>query len=126
MAEPTVSDLLRDLGDSSRDLIKKEIRLAKAEVLESVTVARSGVIWLGAALVLALMALVALPIALILALDVVLQPWAAALIVAGALLACAGILALVGAKRLKRTNPVPERALESVREDVEWVKHQLS
>lgn len=126
MAEPTVSELLRDLGDSSRELIKKEIRLAKAEVMESVTVARTGAVWLAVALVPALMALVSLPIALIFALNKMLQPWAAALIASGILLVLAGILALIGVKKLKKTHPVPERALASVREDVEWVKHRLS
>lgn len=126
MAEPTVSELLRDLGDSSRELIKKELQLAKAEVLESVQTARGGATWLGAALVPALMALMALTAALVLLVSRVLAPWAAALVVTGGLFLLAGVLAFVGVRKLKRTQPIPERALAAVREDVEWVRHRLS
>jgi len=51
--------------------------------------------------------------------------WAAALIVAGAYLAIAGVLALLGRSKVQAgTPPVPEQAIESSKEDFEWTKHR--
>jgi hypothetical protein len=53
------------------------------------------------------------------------EPWIAALIVGVVLLAGAGVLALLGRKQVNRaTPPKPERAMESVQDDVEHVKRR--
>ena len=59
----------------------------------------------------------------ILALDLVLPAWLAALIVAVVLLAAAGVVALAGKKQVpRRRRPTPERAIEGVKEDIATVK----
>lgn len=69
----------------------------------------------------------ALIAAAILLLGTAIEPWLAALIVAGALLAVAGGLALLGRKQVDRaTPPKPERAMDSVQRDVEHVKERAS
>jgi len=61
--------------------------------------------------------------AAIIALAGVLRPWLAALIIGAALFAAAGIAALAGKSQLKKaTPPVPSRASESVKADVEQIK----
>ena len=53
------------------------------------------------------------------------QPWLAALIVGAALLAIAGVAALMGKGRIKQaTPPVPAEAVESVKADVEEIKER--
>ena len=60
---------------------------------------------------------------MILALSEVVDGWLAALIVTVAYLAVAGGLALVGRKKAEEaTPPAPERAKESVKEDVAVIK----
>jgi hypothetical protein len=55
----------------------------------------------------------------IVALALVLDTWLAALIVGAALVAVGGLLALMGRSRMKQVAPpVPERALQSVRQDI--------
>lgn len=52
--------------------------------------------------------------------------WIAALIVTGAYVAIAGILALIGKQRVSEaTPPVPEQTTETLKEDVQWAKTQL-
>jgi hypothetical protein len=59
----------------------------------------------------------------ILAISGVLAAWLAALIVGAALLAVAGVAALIGKGRLQRaTPPVPEEAVSSIKTDVEEIK----
>jgi Putative Actinobacterial Holin-X, holin superfamily III len=77
----------------------------------------------GGAGLLALFAVGALTACLILALATAVAPWLAALIVAVAYGAIAGVLALTGKTNVqKATPPVPEQATESVKEDVRWAK----
>src|SRR4051812_32703208 len=77
----------------------------------------------GAAGVVALAALGALTAFFILLLDGAVPNWAAALIVAAVYGTIAGVLALQGRNKVKEaTPPVPEQAVESVKEDVQWAK----
>ena len=50
--------------------------------------------------------------------------WLAALIVGVVVLVVGGVLAWVGYKRLKTVNPLPERTIDTLREDVEWLHNQ--
>jgi hypothetical protein len=53
------------------------------------------------------------------------EPWVSALIVGVVLLAAAGVLALLGRSQVEHaTPPKPERAMESVQQDVEHVKER--
>ena len=68
-------------------------------------------------------AFAALTATFILALAEAVAPWLAALIVTVVYGAIAGVLALQGKNKVQEaTPPVPERAVDSSKEDVEWVK----
>ena len=72
---------------------------------------------------IALFGLGALVAAAIAALALVVAVWAAALIVGGAVLVLAGVLALVGVGQMKRaTPPVQKQAIASTKRDIETVK----
>ena len=61
--------------------------------------------------------------ALVMLLATAVEPWLAGLIVAAALFALAGVLALTGKSQVARaTPPAPEQAIESVQTDVETIK----
>ena len=65
----------------------------------------------------------ALTACFILALNLAVAGWAAALIVAGAYALIAGGLVLTGKSNLQKgTPPAPQQAVESTKEDVAWVK----
>ena len=48
--------------------------------------------------------------------------WLAALIVAVVYAAIAGVLAMRGKKEIDEATPVPEQAIDSTKEDVQWAK----
>ncbi|MDX6645605.1 MAG: hypothetical protein QOK40_1332 [Miltoncostaeaceae bacterium] len=121
-----VGELLRQLSQETSTLVRQEVALAKAELAEKGKRAGVGAGLVGAAAVLGLAALGALVAFLILVLAEAMAAWGAALIVTLALAALAGALALAGKKKIQQaTPPVPEQAVESVKEDVELVKSQI-
>jgi hypothetical protein len=61
---------------------------------------------------------------LVLVLDTFMPSWAAALIVGLVYLGIAAFLAKRGQTALKQLTPVPEQTIETVKEDVEWLKNQ--
>jgi uncharacterized membrane protein YqjE len=121
--EPTIGALVHDLSQQLPDLIRSELRLAQAEVTEKGKRAGLGLGMFSVAGLLAHFGVAVLITTAILALDLVLPAWLAALIVAVILLAAGGIVALAGKKQVAQASPpVPERAIEGVKEDIATVK----
>jgi dipeptide/tripeptide permease len=71
-----------------------------------------------------LYAVAALLAAIVLGLAEVMPAWLAALIVAVLLFAAAGILAVLGRKKVKQVRLVPDEALRSVKADIDEVKER--
>jgi hypothetical protein len=121
----STSELLRELSQQTGDLVRKEMELAKAELREKGKAAGLAGGMFGGAGLVALYAVGALTAAATLALAIVMDAWLAALIVGVGYLAVAGVLALTGRKKVEQaTPPVPEQAIESSKEDVEWTKQR--
>lgn len=62
--EVGLPDLVRNLTDDSKRLVKDEVRLAKLEAKESVKTAGKGMLWMGLAFGVGIVMLIALTIAL--------------------------------------------------------------
>ena len=123
MRERPIGELLVSFASDTTDLLSKEIELARAEVGAQVKRAESGAGLFGVAAALGLAGLGALTACAVIALALTLDAWLAALIVGGALIVVAGIFGLAGRARLRAvTSPVPERALQSVRDDISAVQ----
>jgi uncharacterized membrane protein YqjE len=121
----STAGLLRQLSQQTGDLVRQEMELAKAELRDKGKAAGLGAGMFGGAGLVALYAVGALTACAILALAIVVDAWLAALIVGVAYAALAGILAMTGKKKVEQaTPPVPEQAIESTKEDVEWTKQR--
>ena len=121
----STSELMRDLSQQTGDLVRKEMELAKAELTKKGKAAGIAGGMFGGAGVVALYGVGALTAAAILGLAIVLDAWLAALLGGVGYLAVAGVLALTGKKKVEQaTPPVPEQAIESSKEDVEWTKQR--
>jgi hypothetical protein len=117
------SELMRELTDQTSALVRKEIALAKVEITEKGKKAGVGAGMFGAAALFGAGAFAAITACAILALATFLDAWLAALIVAVVYLAIAGVLAMRGKKQVNEaTPPLPQRAVDSTKEDLEWVK----
>lgn len=125
MRERPVGELLKLLSDQTTTLVRKELELAKAELTDKGKQAGAGAGMFGAAGLLAVFAVAAITTALIVAIDSAVTLWLAAVIVAALYAAVAGALAVRGRSQLKAaTPPMPEQAIESSKEDVQWAKDQ--
>jgi uncharacterized membrane protein YqjE len=121
----STAELLRQLSQQTGDLVRHEMELAKAELREKAKAAGLGAGIFGGAGLLALYAVGALTACAILVLATLVDAWLAALIVGAGYAALAGVLALIGRKKVEQaTPPVPEQAIESSKEDVEWTKQR--
>ena len=121
--DPSLAELMRRLSDQSTLLVRQELDLAKAELVQKGKQAGLGAGMFGGAAVFGLYAVGALTAALILALSLAVVGWLAALIVTVLYAAIAGVLSLVGRSKVRQgVPPVPERAVESVKEDVQAAK----
>jgi Putative Actinobacterial Holin-X, holin superfamily III len=125
MSDQPVADLLKQLSEQTSTLVRQEMDLAKAELTVKGKQAGVGAGMFGAAGMVGLYAVGALTACLILALSTAVAGWLAALIVTVVYGAIAGGLALMGRNKVQEgVPPVPERTIESVKEDVEWTKQR--
>ncbi|MFF6807045.1 phage holin family protein [Streptomyces sp. NPDC012616] len=119
----SVGALVHRASQQLSELVRGEMRLAQAEMVEKgKRYGKGGGLFGGAGLfgVLTLQALIAAAIA---GLAVPLPVWAAALIVTGVLAVITAVLALTGRKQVGRAAPpMPERTVESVKADVSEIK----
>jgi hypothetical protein len=114
-----VQDVMRDVGE----VVRGEVRLAKAEMGEKVSQAgKSGVMFGGAALC-GVMGFGALVFAAIVGLTMFVSTGVSATIVGVLLLCVAGAMFLAGRAKLKDITPTPERTVQTLKDDVEWAKH---
>ena len=120
----TVSDVLHDILQNLQEMVRSEIRLAKVEIREEAKRAISSGVWIATGAVSAASALMFLLWTLAYALATRMPLWAATLVVAVVMAGVASVLIMGGLRRAKRVQPMPERMIESVKENIEWMKQQ--
>ena len=119
----STAELVKDLSREVSELVRQEIALARAEMMQKGRKAGRGAGMLSGAAVLALAAVGGSMATLILVLDLVMPAWLAALIVTAAYAAVAAVLGLRGKEEISEAGPpAPEQTVESVKEDVQWAK----
>jgi len=123
-AERSLSDVLQDIIRDVQEIVRSEVRLAKTEIRDEVGKATNSALLLGAGTVTAIFAVFFLLLTIVYALSLVMASWAAALIVGAVLAVLAGGMATAGIKRFKQIQAAPGRAMESMKENVEWARQQ--
>ena len=124
VVERSISSLLKDIVGNLQQIIRAEVRLAKVEVAGEMTKARQAIVLLALGGLFAAMALAFLLLGAVYLLAQVVQPWAAAVLVAFGAGAIGGALVAFGARQLKRVSLPPARTVTSVQENIQWAKAQ--
>jgi hypothetical protein len=121
----SIGDLFSELANETALLIRQEIALAKAELIQKASRVglNIGFLVLGGAIAYA--ALLAFLAALIILLANVVPWWAAALIVAVAVGIVAAVLISKALTALKKTDIAPRQTVETLKEDAQWAKQQM-
>jgi Flp pilus assembly protein TadB len=112
--------LIADVPTLIVQLFRDELESLKLELTKKVKGIAIGAALFAVAAVFAFLAVIILLFAAVVAIAQVLPMWAAALIVAGALLLVVLVLVLIGMTQVKRGNP--GKTAESVKRDVNTIK----
>lgn len=124
--ERPLGELFSDLVNETTTLVRNEVALAKVEITQKASkVGRNiGSLVVGGAIAYA--ALLALGAAAIMLLSVAMPGWVAALIVGLIVAGVAWLLISKAITELKRTDLTPQETVDSVKEDAQWIKDQIS
>lgn len=124
--EPSAASLVGGILADLQTLVREEIALARQETMEELgKIKTAGIALATAGAVLAVGGLL-----LVLALagglaDLLNWPaWAGYAIVGVLLAVVGGILIATAQKRIKSIHPIPEKTVETVKENVEWLKER--
>jgi hypothetical protein len=126
--DASVSALLSGIVGDAQDLVRKEIALARQEIREELTAAKTAATAL--ALAGAVLAVGGLFLLVTLALglaDLLNWPAWAGFGIVGLVFGIAGAILLSSARqKMQQINPVPERTVETMKENIEWIKDRTT
>ncbi len=124
--DPSLGTLFSELSTDLSTLVRQEIELARTETTEKVnTAARSaGALVAGGLVAYAGVIVVLIGVAILL--GELMPLWLATLIVGLVVLVIGAIMAISGKNKLANLNIVPEKTVETLKEDARWAKEQVS
>ena len=125
-SDRSIAALFTDLVNQISSLVRQEVALFKAELLEKLGLIGKGIGAVVAGALVAFSGWLALVAAAVLGLAIVVSPWLAALIVGLVLTGIGGALLYFGKSRLDADALAMRRTLGSLREDQAWVREQIS
>ena len=129
----SIGSLLKELRDETTTLFRQEIALAKTEMSEKASAAgkNAASIGVGAAILMAGALVLLLGVSALLYWILVkmgvshyVAGWLAPMIVGGVTAAIGYSFVQKGVTALKRITPVPEKTVESIKEDKQWLQNQ--
>lgn len=126
-SERTLGTIIKDLTADLSMLFRSEIALLKLELKEAAAKLGTGSALLAAAAFLALIGLAFLFVTITLGLVALGVPaWLSALIVTIVLFVAAGVLAMMGKKKLESVEFVPIEAIEHIKTDIDVIKNDVA
>ena len=125
--ERSLGTIIKDLTADLSNLFRSEIALLKFELKDSASKFGGGAALMAAALFLGLFGLAFLFVTITLGLVALGVPaWLSSLIVTVVLLAAAGILAMMGKKKLQGVNFVPSSSIDHIKGDLDSLKADVA
>ncbi len=122
----SLPDLVSGIVDDIRTLIGQEMALGRAEVTQQINKTKRAVIAVSAGIGAGAVGVLFLLLLVVHAIHEGggLPLWASYLIVGGVLVIIGCILFFVGKRQASEVNLVPRQTIESIRENVQWIKDQ--
>jgi uncharacterized membrane protein YqjE len=115
-------ELIGELAGQLVGLARDEVALARRELEHKLKTVQSAAAVVAIGAIVALIATLSVCAAVIIALAEYVGPWQSALIVGLILGMAAGVTILIGVSRFKRTGLRPEKTIETLEENKEWLK----
>ena len=120
----SLTEVLKDIVGNIQEIIRSEVKLAKSEIGDQVIKAWAAARLLLAGAVLGLYALGLVLLGVVYAVALAMPAWAAALCVGGTVAIISAAVIGVGRARLKTVHAAPRRTIQTIEENVEWIKRQ--
>lgn len=121
-ASRSIADVLQDILGNVQTIVRAEVTLARTELLDDASRAVASLAWLVAGAACAMLATTFLLWTIAYALARVWPMWAATLAVAVVLAVGCGVLIRSGLRRFKRLDFKPEHTVDSMKENVAWIR----
>jgi nitrate/nitrite transporter NarK len=121
--DTSIGQLISDISDDLSQLFRQEVALAKAEIQVEAKKAGAAAGMLGGAGFAGYLAVVLLSFAVVFGLANVMDAGWAALIVAIVWAVIGAVLYANGRRKLRTVSPVPQRTVQTLKEDAQWLKN---
>jgi hypothetical protein len=124
--ERSLGELFSELAAETGTLVRQEVALAQAEVTAKATRVGKNVGYLAVGGAVGYAAMLSILTGVVLGLSYFMPAWIAAVLV-GLLVGAVAFFVISSAlEELKNTNLKPEESVESIKEDAQWLKNQVS
>lgn len=124
--ERSLGQLFSQLSQDVSTLFRQEVRLAKVEMSQKASEAGRQAGFIAAGGFVAYAGFLVLLAALILGISEFMAAWLAALIVGIVVAGMGYFLVQKGMNDLKNMNPAPEKTIQTIKEDGQWLKQQVT
>lgn len=123
---PSIAQLLGGIVEDAQLLVRREVDLAKQEVTNEINKVKQGATSLGIGIGLAAVGGIMLTLMIVYLLHEVagLSLWLSYLIVGAVLGGVGAFLLMQGINRMKQVDPIPRETVETVKEDIAWIREQ--
>ncbi len=123
--DPSLGDLFTELASETGTLIRQEVSLAQAEITQKATKAGKNIGFLAVGGAVAYIAALAFTAAVILLLAQFIPAWLSALLVGAVIGILAYFMVTSALTELRKTEPLPQNSIESLKEDAKWLKNEI-
>ena len=121
----SLGELFSDLSQQTAELIRQEMRLAKAELSDKLSDVGKHVAMIAAAAVFGVAALLTVTAGIVLLMvELGVEPWLAAAITAALMGLTAFLLAQSGIAALRKKSIAPVETMHSLKETTQWLKNE--
>lgn len=119
-----ISGIFQDIVSHLTEIVRSEIRLARAEIRKDVAQVSRASLFLVVSAVFSICGLGFVLLAAVYALATTMPAWAAALIVGIGAGLIAAMFLWIGRNRMRQASLVPDKTIQSLQENVTWLKKQ--
>ena len=120
----SIGELLAQLSQDTAEMVRREVRLAEAEITQKAYRAGKNAGFVAAGGALAYAGLLAVVAGLIMLFARTRRPWFSAFLVGLSVAGAGALLALKGLDALKREGVAPQETIETLEENREWLRDQ--
>ena len=123
--ERTLPEVLQGAIGNIQEIIRSEFQLARAEIGAAIQKISGPATMVGVGIGISLYAIGFILLAIVYKLSTLMEAWMAALLVGGVLALIAVITLVDATNKLKHVNAVPEKTVETMKENLTWAKRQM-